>query len=613
MRESFIPGARYVNENTCEFVVWSPLAQTVKLIISNPFFKELVLKRKTDNYWHALVPDCSQGIHYFYKIDDHEPLPDPASVSQPSGIKGPSEVLRLTDMNWDDQEWQGIPTNSLIIYELHIGTFTLQGTFESACSKLDYLSSLGVNAIEIMPVAQFSGFRNWGYDGVFPFAVQNNYGGAFGLMNLVNECHKRGIAVILDVVYNHHGPEGNNLEAFGPYMSRKHSTPWGKAFNFDGPYCEGVRNFFIQNALMWLREFHIDGLRMDAVHAMHDNSEKNIIREISEAVLNLNNQTGKNHFLIGEVNLNDVRYTKSTDQGGYGLDIQWNDDFHHSLHVRTTGEKNGYYKDFTNSDSLFKAYKDAFVLKGQYSLFRNRKFGKPAGTTPADKFIVYSQNHDQVGNRRHGERKSTLVSFEMQKTIAVSVLLSPYVPMIFMGEEYGETNPFRFFIDLKSTYLKKMIREGREREFKMLGYKIKSEKYDPASTETFNNSKLNWQLYFTDETSKVLLDFYKMLIKIRKNHPVFKVPDRRKLKITESGKLLVLRRWQGRNRIIMFINFGKKGAKYKYDFENRSYFKILDTTDINWLGKRSDTPENLISGNHFIVLPESVIIYSTCK
>jgi maltooligosyltrehalose trehalohydrolase len=614
---SIIPGARFISENDCEFVLWAPHAFSVQLIIVKPLPKILFPEKDKDNYWRIVVADCRPGTRYFYQIDNKEPLPDPASVSQPDGIEGSSDILNFSDMNWEDQEWHNIPFSTLIIYELHVGTYSPEGTFDGLLSKLDYLSRLGINAIEIMPVSQFSGQQNWGYDGVFSNAVQNTYGGAFGFMKLINECHKRGIALILDVVYNHHGPEGNYINKFAPYMSETHSTAWGKAFNYDGPHCEGVRNFFVQNALMWFRDFHIDGLRMDAVHAMHDNSEKHIIREISEAVRDLNIKSGKSHYLIGEVNLNDVAYTRPIINGGYGLDAQWNDDFHHALHIKTTGEKNGYYVDFTDKTCFANVLKKAFILDGKYSKFRGRGFGKPAGTTTADKFIVYSQNHDQVGNRRYGDRKSSLVSFEMQKLIAACVILSPYIPMLFMGEEFGEVNPFRFFIDFKSEYLNQLITRGRDNEFKMLGYKVTSKGYCPMEAETIKGSKLNWKLTDANIHSAKIYNFYKKLIEIRKTHLVLRIPDRKKMIVNENKnknknkKLLTIKRWQGRHKVIMLLNFSKRTVKYKIDAENRKYYKTIDSSDLFWGGIGSRCPTMITDGNYLYIGSESIVVYST--
>jgi maltooligosyltrehalose trehalohydrolase len=611
MNKNQVPGARFINDSECEFILWAPKATSVKLILSQNNSCETILERDNEGYWKSIIRYCEVGSRYHYQIDEKELVPDPASLYQPEGILGDSELIKFSDFIWEDHGWQNSSPGKLIIYELHTGTFSPEGTFDGIISKLDYLKKLGVNAIELMPVAQYSGKRNWGYDGVFIYAVQNSYGGPQGLMNLVNKCHKEGIAVILDVVYNHHGPEGNDLGLFGPYMSDVHYTPWGKAFNFDGEGRHGVRNYFIQNALMWLRDFHIDGLRMDAVHAMHDSSEKHIIKEIAEVVADLNRETGRNHFLIGEVNLNDVKYTRPLIKGGFGLDAQWNDDFHHSLQVKSTGEKNGYYKDFTDPACFAKAYKEAFILKGQFSIFRNKNFGKPAGSTLADKFIVYSQNHDQVGNRRHGERNSNLVSHEMQKLIAASTLLSPYIPMIFMGEEYGEANPFLFFIDFQNQNLMNLIKKGRENEFKMLGYKVKDKNYDPGDISAFKRSTLNWDLLTNDNKSAALFVFYSKLIQIRRTHPAFELTDRRKMTIAEKNKLIEIVRWKGRKKILIILNFDKKSLKYSIEANNAKYHKIIDSAELCWGGKGSNSPDILSFSDSFFVEGESALVYSS--
>ncbi|MGC9341571.1 MAG: alpha-amylase family glycosyl hydrolase, partial [Bacteroidales bacterium] len=361
-------------ENRWEFTLWAPELKDVKLELEDG--KKLVDFKKRDfGYWTTTVEDLEPGTRYKYRINKKNSFPDPASLSQPGGVHEASELINLEEFEWTDREWKNIPLKSMIQYELHTGTFSKEGNFEGVISKLDYLKELGINTIEILPVAQFSGKRNWGYDGVYPYAVHDSYGGTFKLMELVNACHNKGIAVILDVVYNHLGPEGNYLSNFGPYFSGKYSTPWGNPINFDGPYSDGVRNYFIQNALMWCRDFHIDGLRLDAVHAIYDFSAKHVMQELAENLKKLSRQTGKDYFLVAESNLNDVRYINPMTKGGYGLDAQWNDDFHHSLHALVTGERNGYYMDFGTEQSLSKSIKNTFVYDGRYSEFRKKTYG----------------------------------------------------------------------------------------------------------------------------------------------------------------------------------------------------------------------------------------------
>ena len=370
--------------------------------------------------------------------------------------------------DWKDEQWKNIPFNDYIIYELHTGTFSPEGNFSGIKTRLDHLLSLGITAIEIMPVAAFPGDRNWGYDGVFPFAVQASYGGAKALQDLVAACHEKGLAVILDVVYNHVGPEGNYLEHFAAYFTDKYHTPWGRAVNFDDKDSDGVRAFVVENALMWFRDFHIDALRLDAVHAIKDFGAVHILEEIRRRTDELMKETGRIHYLIAESDLNDPRYISSIAQYGLGMDAQWVDEFHHALRVTAGENRIGYYLDFNGLSDLAKSYADAYVYTGAYSEERRKTFGRAAKNHPGQQFIVFSQNHDQVGNRMLGERSSTLYGFRMQRLMAAAVLCAPYLPLLFMGEEYGETSPFLYFVSHKDPELIEMVRKGRREEFAAL-------------------------------------------------------------------------------------------------------------------------------------------------
>ena len=444
-------------------------------------------------YWQTWVANVKPGTRYKFALQDGPERPDPASMHQPMGVHEASEVVDHHAFAWTDSSWPGLPLEQYIIYELHTGTFTPQHTFEGIIQKLDYLVDLGITAIELMPVAAFPGSRNWGYDGVYPFAVQESYGGPEGLKKLVNACHVKGLAVVLDVVYNHMGPEGNYLNDFGPYFTGKYNTPWGKALNFDDAGCDGTRNFFIQNALMWFREYHIDALRLDAVHAIIDLSAKHFLLELAEAVNELSLETGRKFYLIAESDLNDVQVINPPAKGGFGMDAQWCDDFHHALHALTTGETDGYYEDFGKLEDLEKVFNEAFVYSGIYSAHRKKTFGSNASQHPARQFVVCMQNHDQVGNRMLGERLPALVSFPMLKLAAAAYLLSPYLPMLFMGEEYGETNPFLYFISHTDPELVKAVQEGRKKEFK--AFKWAGNIPDPQSEETFLSSCLSWNYH----------------------------------------------------------------------------------------------------------------------
>ncbi|MDQ6610037.1 MAG: malto-oligosyltrehalose trehalohydrolase, partial [Bacteroidota bacterium] len=402
-------GINFLNNGKATVTVWAPLALKVEIEVKNKFEKKsqrFELTKKPYGYWEIISDKFIEGTTYKFSVDGKEPLPDPASLSQRGGVHGASEAININGFQWSDNNWENHPLEFYLIYELHTGTFTEEGTFAGIESKLEYLKELGITAIEIMPIAQFAGTRNWGYDGAYPFAVQQSYGGAKGLQQLVDSCHQKGLAVILDVVYNHLGPEGNYFGNYGPYFTDKYKTPWGAAINFDDEHCDGVRNYFIENALMWFRDFHMDALRLDAVHAIKDFSAVHILQEIKMYVNKLMQETGRTHYLIAELDLNDNRFITPINKGGYGMDAQWIDEFHHALRVTATGEQGGYYSDFKGIEHLAKAYKDGYVYDGQYSQYRKKKFGVKAGDAEGKQFIVFSQNHDQVGNRMLGERLS---------------------------------------------------------------------------------------------------------------------------------------------------------------------------------------------------------------
>lgn len=485
------PGTILHDCDTCEFNVWAPFRKSVHVHVIEPREQLIELHRMKGGYFRGQINGTGAGSLYYLRLDDQLERPDPASMFQPVGVHGPSQIIS-TVYPWSDQKWQGISLDNYIFYELHTGTFSGKGTFAAIRDRLDYFKNLGITAIELMPIAQFPGSRNWGYDGVFPYAVQNSYGGPTGLQELVNACHSKGLAVVLDVVYNHLGPEGNYLHDFGPYFTNQYSTPWGKAINYDGPYCDGVRNYFIQNALSWINDFHIDALRLDAVHAIFDRSPINIVAEITSAVHKLGRKLGRKVHVIAENNSNDVRLIRPYKSGGYGVDAVWNDDFHHSLHTVLTHEKTGYYRDYGDVLKLKKAFSEGFVYTGQYAPFWKRRRGSISKRFSPSKFVVFSQNHDQIGNRTYGERLSKLVPFDAMKLAAALVLLSPSLPLLFMGEEYGEESPFLYFVDHSDMNLIEAVRKGRHEEF--ASFKGKVEPPDPAAKSTYMKSTLNQTL-----------------------------------------------------------------------------------------------------------------------
>ncbi|MEA2517853.1 MAG: maltooligosyltrehalose trehalohydrolase [Actinomycetota bacterium] len=493
-----------------EIRVWAPNATQVELVGNSG----RVLLDAGAGGWFS---GRHEGEDYAFSLDGGDPRPDPRSAWQPHGVNGPSRVVDHTVFEWHDGSWTGFPLSAAIVYELHVGTFTPEGTFESAIGKLDHLVSIGVNAVELMPVAEFPGARGWGYDGVDLFAPHNAYGGPDGLKQLIDACHGLGIAVIQDVVYNHLGPAGNYLREFGPYFTDRYGTPWGEAVNLDAHASTEVRDFLIENALSWLDEYHFDGLRLDAVHAIFDQSATHFLEELSTRVDELESRLGRTKWLIAESDLNDPRLVRSREAGGYGLDAQWSDDFHHALHALLTGETAGYYSDFGTIADVAKALNEAFVYDGKHSAFRGRVHGRSAEGLEGHRFLGYLQTHDQVGNRAMGERSSALMSHELLKVGAALVLTSPFVPMLFQGEEWGATTPFLYFTDHEDVQLGRAVSEGRRREFAAFGWRP-GEIPDPQNPETFERSKLDWS-ELDDPRHADLLEWHRQLIRLRHELP----------------------------------------------------------------------------------------------
>lgn len=586
--------------------LWAPEAKSVSIKLQESG-ENIPLSSAEYGYWTLITNKLTDGSLYQFILDDKTPLPDPASLSQPEGVHGASEVVDLQAINWSDSNWNNLPLQDYILYELHAGTFTSDGTFEGIESKLDYLVSLGITAIEIMPVAQFPGNRNWGYDGVFPYAVQNSYGGPKGLQKLVDACHQKGLAVVLDVVYNHLGPEGNYFNEYGQYFTDKYNTPWGNAINFDDANCDAVRHYFIENVLMWFRDFHIDALRMDAVHAIKDFSPQHILSEIKTRINELMAQTGRRHYLIVELDLNDNRFINPQEKCGFGMDSQWIDEFHHALRITAGGEQTGYYSDFNGIADLAKSYNDAYVYDGQYSPHRQKKFGVKATDNPGQQFIVFSQNHDQVGNRMLGERSSELFSFEMQKLMAGAVLTAPFLPMLFMGEEYSEPHRFMYFVSHTDPELAEAVRKGRKAEF--AAFHAQGEAPDPVAEETFKDSQLQWDLP-EQQPHQTMLSFYRELIALRKKLPALHQLDRSRLKAyaNEEQKTLTLHRKHHVQEAVILMNFSDN-IQTVYLPDTASYWnKQFDSADVQWNGPQAAV--NTVAGSQTVQLqPQSFSIY----
>jgi maltooligosyltrehalose trehalohydrolase len=608
MREKVRVGAHYLGEGKCEFTVWCPFLKGVALEVVHPRQPLIPMDVDAKGYWRVTASGLAPGTLYFYLLNGALQRPDPASFSQPQGVHGPSEIVDHGSFLWEEGTWSGIPLEAMIIYEIHVGTFTPAGNFKSIIGRLEQLRDLGVNTIELMPVAQFPGARNWGYDGVYPFAVQGSYGGCRGLKELVNAAHVLGLAVILDAVYNHLGPEGNYISDFGPYFTSQYKTPWGDAVNFDDRGSDDVRNFFIENALYWFREYHLDALRLDAVHGIYDRSAKLFLEELAEETETFSKAAGRRRYLIAESDLNDSRLIRPRALGGLGIDAQWNDDFHHSLHTMLTKERDGYYLDFGEVEHLARACRQGFVYSWDYSLFRRRRYGNSSQDRPAHQFIVCSQNHDQVGNRRLGERLSALVSFEALKLAAGAVLLSPFVPLIFMGEEYGEESPFLYFVDHSDPELVQAVRGGREKEFQ--AFECQSSPSDPQALETFEKSRLRWEIK-AEGKHKVLLDFYRTLLSLRRSTAALANLDKDALEVSapKKEKILFLRRWYEQSEVLCIMNFDRCEMELAFALPYGRWRRLLDSADRKWLGPGSATPEVAEGTNRMVLRPTSLLLY----
>ncbi len=564
-------GTKKLGADFYSFRVWAPRCSAVELkLFPGPAEKLVAMEKKGRGYFSAEVSGVSAGRRYAFVLDGKKERPDPASRFQPEGVHGPSCVVDPDDYKWKDLAWKGLSVKDLIFYEAHIGTFTPEGTFDAAVKKLPYLKNLGVTCLEVMPVAQFPGRRNWGYDGVGLFAVQNSYGGPEAFRRLIDACHRAGIAVCLDVVYNHLGPEGNYLHDYGPYFTMKYHTPWGDAVNFDDRESDHVRHFVIQNALYWITEYHIDGLRLDAVHGIYDFSSGHILQELNDAAEGLARTLGRRIFIIAESDLNDSRIIRDKKRGGYGLAGQWSDDFHHAVHSYLTGERQGYYEDFGRLGDIAKAISDGFVYDGKYSVFRKRRHGNSVKELAPEKLVICIQNHDQVGNRAFGERLATLVDFDKQKIAAVLLILSPQVPLLFMGQEYAEQAPFQYFIDHEDPDLIRAVRDGRKKEFTAFGFKNIP---DPGSKKTFLNSRLGWGF---KRNGKYLLCLYKDLINLRKS-----MLSQKRLSgvwYDERGQWLAFEySCRKRTRFGTVVSFSDHGQSIRFPFKGKVFCEVFNT------------------------------------
>ncbi|MGH7526009.1 MAG: malto-oligosyltrehalose trehalohydrolase [Gemmatimonadales bacterium] len=499
------------------FEVWAPAARRVEVAMVGPGPTSThPMEEIAGGVWSAALHQAAAGGDYVYRLDGGPGRPDPVSRSRPAGVHGPTRIVDPSVFAWSDAGWSGLAVADLVIYELHVGAFTPEGSFDGVMPRLEALRELGITAIELMPVAEFPGSRNWGYDGVSPYAPQSSYGGPDGLRRLVNAAHRAGLAVLLDVVYNHLGPEGSYLGGFGPYFSDRHRTMWGDGWNLDGAESDEVRRYLVDNARYWITEFHLDGLRLDAADKIVDLSALHILEELADAVHAQGQALGRRVAVIAESDANDPRYVRPPGEGGYGLDAQWSDDFHHAVHAALTGERAGYYADFGGIGPVAKALSERFVNDGRPSPFRRRRHGRPAAEVPADRFVICIQNHDQVGNRARGERLSALVSTDALKLGAAILLLSPYVPLLFMGEEYAESRPFLYFVSHGDPDLVEAVREGRRREF--TSFASSGAIADPQAQTTFATSRLDWDSAIRSPHAEVRA-LYRDLLALRRSAP----------------------------------------------------------------------------------------------
>lgn len=586
-------GATLGDDNICRFLVWAPRASQVEVCLVQPQERIIVMHATTCGYFRAVAEGISPGTLYRYRLDNDRELSDPASRHQPQGVHGPSQVVDQR-FDWNDSAWQGLPLEKYVVYELHVGTFTPQGTLDAIVPRIAALKDLGVTAIELMPVAQFPGNRNWGYDGVYPYAVQATYGGPMALKNLVNTCHQHGMALIIDVVYNHLGPEGNYLANFGPYFTDRYKTPWGQAINFDGAGSDEVRRYFIENALQWVTDFHIDALRLDAIHAIVDSSARTFLEDLAAAVHETGKKLGRSVYLIPESNRNDARVVSAPEFGGFGCDAVWNDDFHHSLHVLLTGEQTGYYEDFHGIEGLARCYREGFLYSGQYSKYRQRHHGNSSKPIPAERFVVCAQNHDQVGNRKVGDRLTQIVSFDQLKLAAGTLLLSPYIPLLFMGEEYGELAPFQYFVSHGDPALIEAVRHGRKEEFARFAWS--GEVPDPQSEATFFRCKLNWESQNGGQ-HRILWHFYQELLRLRRDITSLARLDKNSLEAASfrDKEVLLIKRWDAASRVFLAFCFNEEPTDLTLPISPGHWHKQLDSAEQQWGGKGSRTPAILES------------------
>ena len=612
-------GATRTADGRWQFVVWAPNRKSVELVLFPPpsaaagtqnlysaWATPIAMERDSFGYFRAVVDGVEPGARYLYRLDGGDARPDPASRFQPDGVHAASQVVNSTAFRWTDQSWKGVALRDTVFYELHVGTYTPEGTLTALIPHLDRLAELGITTIELMPLSQFPGGRNWGYDGVFPFAVQNSYGDVTDLQKFVNAAHANKLAVCLDVVYNHLGPEGNYLNEYGPYFTDFYHTPWGSALNFDRRQSDHVRHFFIESAVYWLEHFHIDALRLDAIHSIYDASANPFLAELSNQVRELSRRLGREIVLIAESDLNDARVGLPTglEAEGLGMDGQWSDDFHHSLHTLLTHETEGYYADFGTIHHLAKTISNGWYYDGIYAPHRERRHGNSPLKLERQQFVVCIQNHDQVGNRAFGDRISQLTDFEGLKLVAGTTILSSFTPLLFMGEEYGEKAVFQYFTSHGDPGLVEAVRKGRQAEFSHFGWK--GEIPDPQSEATFEHSRLDHSLA-DREPHRTLWLFYKGLLEYRRTR---RLGNKRPTDAEELRSALFVLQDIGTARVATLFHFGESPTKLSFNLSLGTWTKQIDSADPKWRGP-SALPERIEGGDavQLTLQPRSFVVY----
>jgi maltooligosyltrehalose trehalohydrolase len=585
-------GAQQLSNGSSSFVVWAASHERVTLRLLDPGRRDVAMTRDEYGYHHATVDDAGMGTRYVYLIGGEERA-DPASRSQPEGVAGPSAVVD-DNFAWTDDSWRNPPLDRYVISEIHIGTFTKEGTFEAAAKELPALARAGITAVEIMPIAEFPGARNWGYDGVLPYAAHHAYGGLDGLRSFVDAAHAAGLAAVLDVVYNHLGPEGNHLAELGPYFTDQYRTPWGAALNFDGPASDEVRRYFVENACFWTDVAHIDALRLDAVHAIVDPSARPFVQELTDAVHAQARDIGRPVHVIAESASNDTRVIRPVELGGLGADAAWNDDFHHALHVLLTGERDGYYADFGDLTDLARAWTDSYVYDGRYSRFRCRRHGTSARGIPGTRFVVFAQNHDQIGNRVVGDRLAAHVGHDRLRLAAATVLLSPFVPLLFQGDEYGDPAPFPYFVSHTDPDLVEAVRTGRRQEF--AGFAWRAAPPDPQSEATYESARLDRGLATKDEHA-ALLRWHRLLLELRAREPALARLDPSAVEpsVHEHARALVFRRRAGSEIVALALHFGADTVRVSAPLPAGRWDVLADSGSQEFGGPKATVPASVDS------------------